>query len=82
MSLEFYYREDCPYSRKVRGFIADQELGAQIKFHDVDKDKHDLQALVSMNHSEQVPCLFIDGKPMLESDQIIGWLGEHANDLK
>jgi glutaredoxin len=27
-----------------------------------------------MNGGETVPCLVIDGKPMLESDDIVAWL--------
>lgn len=82
MQLEFYYREDCPYSTKVRQFIASHGLRSKIKFHDVDEDLESLRDLEVMNQDEQVPCLVIDGEPMLESEQIIEWLDEHSNDLR
>lgn len=82
MMLELYYREDCPYSKKVRGFIAEKGLKSKIKFHDVDEDAASLRDLEVMNHDEQVPCLVIDGEPMLETDEIIEWLDEHSNDLR
>ena len=82
MMLELYYREECPYSKKVRGFIAEKGLKSKIKFHDVDADEDSLRDLEALNHDEQVPCLVVDGEPMLESDEIIEWLDVHTNDLK
>jgi glutaredoxin len=34
--------------------------------------------LVTVGGMDQYPCLFIDGKPLYESDDIIAWLGANA----
>ena len=45
-----------------------------IEFHDIRKNEDDRKRLIEVGAKEQVPCLFIDGKPMYESDDIIAWL--------
>ncbi|MBE6736814.1 MAG: NrdH-redoxin, partial [Ruminococcaceae bacterium] len=37
----------------------------------------DRRRLIEVGGYEQVPCLFIDGKPMYESLDIIDWLKAH-----
>lgn len=32
------------------------------------------QALIAIGGKRQVPCLFIDGKPLYESSDIIAWI--------
>ena len=39
--------------------------------------RHITEQLVSIGGKRQVPCLFIDGKPLYESLDIIKWLEEH-----
>ena len=36
-----------------------------------------MKYLIEHGGKEQVPCLFIDGKPLYESLDIIAWLEEH-----
>lgn len=73
MKLELYMFETCPYCRKVINVI--EEMGRDdIEFHDIRKNDEDRQRLVEVGGKQQVPCLFIDGKPMYESDDIIDWL--------
>ena len=74
MKLELYHRKECPFSAKVRDFISTHGLKSQIEYHDIDEDDASLDRLMQMNDDEQVPCLVMDGKPMLESDEIIAWL--------
>jgi glutaredoxin len=45
-----------------------------IEYHDIRKNEDDRKRLIEVGGKEQVPCLFIDGKPMYESDDIIAWL--------
>jgi glutathione S-transferase len=83
MEAALYYRETCPYSSKVREFIRENGLMPKIKFHDVDDDEEEsLETLVEMNDDDQVPCLVVDGEPMLESEAIISWLDENADQLQ
>ena len=35
------------------------------------------QALIAVGGKRQVPCLFIDGKPLYESSDIIAWVQEN-----
>lgn len=73
MKLELYMFETCPYCRKVINEIQMSER-KDIEFHDIRKNEDDRKRLIEVGGKEQVPCLFIDGKPMYESDDIIAWL--------
>ena len=73
MKLELYKMDTCPFCRKV--FRAIEELGrTDIEMHDINRSMEDRERLVRDGGKLQVPCLFIDGKPMYESDDIIEWL--------
>lgn len=74
MKLELYHFESCPYCNKVRTFIDQAGIKSKITYLDTKKDSKAHDALMKMNGDDQVPCLVIDGKPMLESDDIIDWL--------
>ena len=76
MELKLYMFETCPYCRKViRGI---EESGrTDIEYHNIHKNELDRLELISVGGKQQVPCLFIDGKPMYESDNIVEWLREH-----
>jgi glutaredoxin len=77
MKLELYHFESCPYCAKVRKSIDQLGVKSQIQYFDIEKDEAAEQRLVKMNDDSQVPCLVIDGKPMLESDDIVDWLKNH-----
>jgi len=77
MKLELYHFDSCPYCVKVRRYIDEIEVRSHIQYHDIHKDSSAHKRLMGMNDDEQVPCLVIDGKPMLESDDIIAWLKKH-----
>jgi glutaredoxin len=82
MNLELYHRQTCPHSAKVREFIHENELADEIRFFDIDEDESHREVLVDKTDDEQVPCLMVDGKPMLESDEIIAWLEDHLDELQ
>ena len=73
-SLELYFYPECPYCRKV--LYALDELGAAdaIALRNIHTDVDALQTLVEVGGKRQVPCLFIDGVPLYESDDIVEWL--------
>ena len=71
--MELYYFESCPYCVRVLDFLTGKS--------------HDITMKDTANHSEfreelkainngitQVPCLVIEGRPMLESLDIIEYL--------
>ncbi len=76
MKLELYKFDTCPYC--VRVFDAIKRLGrTDIEMHDVMKNEDDFKRLMKIGGKDQVPCLFIDGKPLYESLDIIDWLEKH-----
>ena len=73
MKLELYKMDTCPFCRKVIRAI--EEMGRDdIEMHDINRSMEDRERLVRDGGKLQVPCLFIDGQPMYESDDIIEWL--------
>lgn len=72
MKLELYKFDGCPFCARVMGAI--EELGAPVEMHDIRQNKDDLARLMEVGGKKQVPCLFIDGKPLYESADIIAWL--------
>lgn len=71
-SLELYFMPTCPYCRKVMKFMDSQ--GITMPMHDITADRKDRENLERVGGKVQVPCLFIDGKPLYESDDIIAYL--------
>ncbi len=74
--LALYYRPSCPYCRKVLAFM--EENNIQIPLKDVGASPDDRETLLTTGGKSQVPCLFIDGRPLYESDDIIAWLKDNA----
>ena len=73
MKLALYKFDTCPYCRRVMNYI--EESGrSDVEYHDIHKSVQDRERLIRDGGKEQVPCLFIDGKPMYESSDIIEWL--------
>lgn len=73
MELKLYMFETCPYCRKVIREI-EEEGRTDIEYHDIHKNEADRLELIRVGGKQQVPCLFIDGSPMYESDDIVSWL--------
>jgi len=73
--LVLYHFEACPYCVKVRDFI--QAKGLKIPIRDIRLDPAAEKELRRVGGKKQVPCLFIDGKPLYESEDIIRYLDEN-----
>ena len=73
MKLELYMMKTCPYCRKVMKYI-DETGRSDIEYHDINASSEDREHLAKVGGKVQVPCLFIDGKHMYESDDIVEWL--------
>lgn len=69
-----YHYDACPYCQKVRRAIAELNIADKIELRDTLKEPANRQALVALTHKTQVPCLVTDGKPMLESSDIVAFL--------
>ena len=76
MTLKLYMFETCPYCRKVLREI-ESSGRTDVELHNIRKSEADRLYLKLVGGKEQVPCLFIDGKPLYESDDIVRWLRDH-----
>ncbi|MGI6230263.1 MAG: glutaredoxin family protein [Tractidigestivibacter sp.] len=70
--LELYVMTGCPYCRKVQNFM--DERGISVPIHNITESAEDNDYLIENGGKRQVPCLFIDGKALYESDDIIAYL--------
>lgn len=70
--LELYVMTGCPYCIKVKSFLASN--GISIPQRNITTDRTAEQHLIAVGGKRQVPCLFIDGKPLYESGDIITWI--------
>ncbi len=73
MKLDLYMFDGCPFCRKVTNEI-EAEGRTDVTLHDIHQNEEDRDTLIRVGGMEQVPCLFIDGKPMYESGDIVAWL--------
>lgn len=73
--LKLYYMKPCPFCKKVIKFIEEENI-EDVQLMDVFKTEN-MDELIKVGGKEQVPCLFVDGKPMYESDEIINYLKEN-----
>lgn len=78
--LELYYSPYCYYSHKVLNFL--KNIHKMIPLKDVIHDANAKAELKEKGGKLQVPCLFINGHPLYESDHIILWLTEHKDCLE
>lgn len=76
MSLVLYYQPFCPYCQRV--LRVSEQLKPPLELKNVQESSASLEELKKLTGETQVPCLVIDGKPMLESEDIVRWLEEHC----
>ena len=79
MKLELYKFDSCPYCRRVMNHIASAGR-TDVAYRDIHESRENRERLIRDGGMEQVPCLFIDGKPLYESMDIIRWLDEHPQE--
>lgn len=78
MRLELFYKESCPYCQKVLRFMEMNKID-DVELKDIVANPEFRDTLVEVGGNGQVPCLFIDSKPMYESMDIIKFLKERLN---
>ena len=71
-SYELYIRYTCPYCIKVLDFM--EKRGITLPLRNISEDAVALNTLRTVGGKQQVPCLFIDGVPLYESEDIIAYL--------
>ncbi len=71
--MELYYKETCPYCQRVLSFLKGKKHSIRLKEIIVNPEfRKELEAI--SNNNSQVPCLVVEGRPMLESGDIIEYL--------
>ena len=77
--LELYYFERCPFCQLVLAKI--KETNIDVKLNDIKKDKIHEEQLLKDTGKKTVPVLYINGKPLSESSEIVKWLQENKDKL-
>ena len=77
MNLQLYHKWQCPYSARVRDFVDEHRLGDKIEYVEIHEVEGAQDKLAALTGKTQVPCLVVDGKPMLESSEIVQWLRQN-----
>ena len=70
--LKLYYRDGCPYCKKVVKFL-EKNPSLKVEMMNV-ADEKNIKDLVEIGGMDQVPMMTIDGKPMYESGDIVKFL--------
>lgn len=73
--LTLYLTNWCPYCVKVKNYLNSRNI--EIEEKDTSADPGAREELVKLTGRGQVPCLVIDGKPLLESNDIIQWFEDN-----
>jgi len=60
--------------------IDDQNI--KVVYKDIMMEPDSLSQLIADTGKRTVPCLYIDGKPMFESADIINWLTQNSDNLE
>jgi glutaredoxin len=74
LDLELFKRDNCPFCQRV--FRTVRRLGVPVRLRDIRTDAEAEKTLVEVGGKRQVPCLFVDSKPLYESADIIRFLEE------
>lgn len=77
--LDFYYFEACPYCQRVIKVIDKHKI--KVNWMDIHKDSAHAKKLMTDTGRTTVPCLYIDGKPMFESLDIMKWMESNLDNL-
>ena len=72
--LDLYYYDSCPYCQKVLRAMRRLDIDDKITLKNILTSDANARTLVEVGGKRQVPCLFIDGDPLYESDDIVWWL--------
>jgi len=74
LDLELFKRDNCPFCQRVYATV--RRLRVPVRLRDINEDDSAAKTLVDVGGKRQVPCLFVDGKPLYESADIIRFLEE------
>jgi glutaredoxin 3 len=72
LDLVLYKFDSCPYCQRVMHRA--RELGLELPMRDTRLEPGPRQELLRVGGKTQVPCLFINGAPLYESEDIVRYL--------
>jgi glutaredoxin 3 len=78
--LLLIYTPGCPYCKQVLDYLKKTQM--TIPMCNVQEDKACRAKLINQGGVAQVPCLFINDRPLYESVEIIRWLQTNAEMIK
>lgn len=73
--LVLFYKPTCPFCQKVLAYLDERKI--DIEKRDILQDQQALEELINVGGKKQVPCLFIDDKPLYESNDIISYIAKN-----
>lgn len=82
MNLDLYYFDQCPFCAMVVSKIKALELTSKINFKNVLENPEYKKFHKETTGKNTVPCLYINGKPMFESMDIMDWLDKNQTQLR
>ena len=71
--LELFKFNSCPFCVRVLNRIRERGIEG-VRLRDTRSEAGAQADLIARGGKGQVPCLFIDGKPLYESSDIVTWL--------
>ena len=74
--LTLYLTPWCPFCVKVKNYLKGRDI--EVAEKDTSSDRQAKDELISLTGRTQVPCLVVDGKPLLESNDIIQWFEDNV----
>ncbi|MBX2796259.1 MAG: glutaredoxin [Myxococcales bacterium] len=77
--LVLFKYDACGFCRRVMAAL--QQLDLTVAMRDTLREPEARQELLQATGRTQVPCLFVDGQPLLESADIIDWLRAYAENV-
>jgi glutaredoxin len=78
--LELYYFDACPFCQIVLREV--KALNLKVTYNHIYKEPQHHEKLYKDTGRGTTPCLYIDGKPMFESADIIEWLNDNKEKLE
>lgn len=76
LALVLYMFDGCPYCARV--IDGAQRLGLTLPMRDIRKDPGALADLTKVGGKKTVPCLFINGRALYESQDILAYLSSQV----
>lgn len=77
MNIQLFHLWHCPFSRRVRDFIEEHRLENKVEYVELSESPGARERLDALIGHVQVPCLVVEGRPMIDSAEIIQWLQKH-----